>query len=647
MESYIDKIMLNIDEFEKKFAELIPPLTLPSEELAKKPSTDPSTLLTVELDETQTELFLQDADISAIEIVRQLCYSLLLGEYVFLENLKDCLNDAEDRVKNIIKDSDYLPGSIQKKIFEYISCVTIVIEGYKIFIQKISNNYSKDKINFIFSENNHFEDVIKESDLSDKLASICDYFILFLEVTFTDHFPSNENGYVTRLFAFENKITALKVQEYNDLTKVITIKIKFLQHKWKERNVTDNPNSHIYLSDGDIRVVENFKNDENLKLKEWLNIIETQYELISKSWMYILEERVRPFKELDLDELKILEIHQLIKYYKDVKPNYDKLVEISNHLISRPVDNPNIYNKYSKIISINYSLNNKFSLFLEQNKDLDRIKKEYLTVKNKIAGGVYNFFLEYKYLNFVTEFLLDKINVEDKLNYIEKYDDIIRSHCKMEIEAYLSNKEWSLSNFNYVFVLPYEECLVPCDNISELKHVFYASSFVLPPSNNKIEKDYIKIKEDYDKINLLVNTGKYFKKEIQKIEDLTKELDKKDFKSIEIISIFTAIITFVLSSIPSYKFVTGVWDSLLFMLTLASSLGIFVMLILFSTRGFKNNSRGVFFAIFLFVVALVGYNCLVGYEQKRGVFKKRDKIVIDSIVKITTDSIFKANPIKK
>lgn len=392
MESYTDKIKLNIEDFGRKIAELIPPQPPTSEDLVENQSPASSSSLPVELNLIKVELFLQDADISAIEIVKLLCYSLLSGEYVCLENLKENLNVVENSVKNFIKDSDYLPGSVQKKIFEYSSCVTIVIEAYKIFIQNISNNYSKDRINFIFSENNHFEDVIKESDLSEKLDSICDYFILLLEVTFTDHFPSNENSYVTRLFAFENKITALKVQEYNELTKVITIKIKFLQHKWKERNVSDNPNSHIYLSDGDVRVVENFKNDENLKLKEWLKIIETQYELISKTWMYILEDRVKSFRELDLDKLKILEIHQLIKYYKDVKPNYEKLIEISNHLINREVVNPNIYNNYSKIISINYSLNNKFSLFLQQNKDLDKIKKEYLKVKSKIAGGVYNFF---------------------------------------------------------------------------------------------------------------------------------------------------------------------------------------------------------------------------------------------------------------
>lgn len=647
MESWIDKIMLNIADFEKKFVEFYTP-TIPviTGDTTKSGAAIKPLEESKELGETKVELFLQDADISAIEIVRLLCCSLLSGQYVYDENLKNSLNVIEDKVKDFIKITDYLPINIQKKIFDYLSCVTIVIEGYKIFVQNISNKYSIDRIDFIFSENNHLENVIKESNLSEKLDNISDYFLFLLDVTFIDHFPSNEDEYITTVFNLERKITSLKVQEYNDLTKNILVKIKFLQHKWKERKVSEAPNSHLYLSDGNIRVVENFK-EENEKLKDWCDIIETQYELISKNWVHILEKRIKPYKEKNLNDLKILEIHQLIKYYKDVKPNYDKLVEISKHLNKRDETSLNVYNKYAKIISVNYSLNNCFSLFLHQNKDLDIVKYEYLKVKNKIKGGVYNFFLEYKYLNFITEFLLDKINVDDKIKYIEKYDDIIKSHCKTEIEAYFSNKEWAKWNFNYIFILPFEECLVPCTNIEDLNNIFYASSFVLPPYNNKIENDYTKIKEDYEKINLLVNTGKYFKKEIEKIEVLNKELEKKDFKSIEIISIFTAIITFVLSSIPSYKFVNSVWDSLLFMLTLSASLGIFVMLILFSTRGFKNNSRGVFFALFLFIIALMGYNCLIGYEQKKVIITNIDNIKIDSILKIKSDSLFKAHPIKK
>lgn len=82
------------------------------------------------------------------------------------------------------------------------------------------------------------------------------------------------------------------------------------------------------MSDGSVKAVEDFK-EENEKLNEWCEIIQTQYELISKNWIYILESRVKSYKNSKLENLKILQIHQLIKYYKDVKPNSSKLQEIS------------------------------------------------------------------------------------------------------------------------------------------------------------------------------------------------------------------------------------------------------------------------------------------------------------------------------
>ena len=405
MESYIDLILANIESFEKNLSVFNSKFT--TSELAVNPQEEDSPQEEGEqLAEIQIELFLQDVDNSAVEIVKLLCHSLLSGEYIYAEDIKKSLNLIEEKVKDFIKNTDYLPTDIQSKIFEYSSCVTIIIEGYKIFIQDISNKYSTERIEFLFSQNNQFENVIKESDLSGKLDSITDYFFYLIAITHIDHFPSNENEYITSLFDLEKKINNLKIHEYTDLTRNVLIKIKFLMHKWKERKVSENPKSHLYLLDGDIKTVENFK-EENLKLKEWCEIIETQYELISKSWIHILESRVKPYKHKNLSDLKVLEIHQLIKYYKDVKPDYTKLNDIFIYLKNKADVNVNNYDIYANIIATNYSLNNSFSLFLELNKDLTIIKEKYSKVKDEIKGEINNFFVNI--LSGFTDFIDDII----------------------------------------------------------------------------------------------------------------------------------------------------------------------------------------------------------------------------------------------
>ncbi|PTD14382.1 hypothetical protein [Flavobacterium columnare] len=636
MKRYIDDISSSVDAFEKKFNEFSDSNSTKNNEDKK------SNGEVIDSQELNNEIFIQDIDNSAIDTIRLLCYSLLSGEYVCIDDLASQLNTIEEKVKGFVKNADFLSNNVQEKIFEYSSAITMIIEGYKIFTLDISNKYSTERIDFLFSENNIFEKVLKESQLSEKLDVLTDYFFCILGINHIDHFPSNENDYITNLFELEKRLTNLKAPEYTDLTKDVLVKIKFLQHKWKQRKVRENPNSHLYLSDGNIKAVEDFK-EENDKLKEWCDIIETQYELIS-SWIYTLESRVKTYKKSELSTLTVLQLHQLIKYYKDVKHDHRKLDEISKFLESKK-SLTSSYNQYANIIGINYSLNNSFSLYLENNKNIDLIKGEYRNVKNKIKGEINNFFLEYKYLNRITESLVIKINEEDKIQYIEKYEDVIKIHCKETFESYFLKKEWSKLNFNYVFILPFEESLVP-STIKGLTHIFYASSFVLPPSNNQIEKDFLKIKEEYDKLILFVDTGKYFKKEIQKIEELNKELDKKDFKSIEIISIFTAIITFVLSSIPTYKFVDSVYEALLFMLSLATALAIFITLVLFSTRDLYKEWRAYIPVTVMVLVCLFGFNVLTNFEKKEIKLDRVTNKKLDSISNIKIDSILVSRGLK-
>lgn len=693
MENYIDQIIASINDFEQKFSdfqsanttgsdvleeiqisarvevfsetdsqlsnttegeiaqevvgELPINIDIPSEVDAQLPNiTEENTFNESNEDaqELATELFIQEIENSTIDIVRLFCFSLLSGEYVSISDLVEKLKVVDEKVKDLIKNGDFLSNNIQTKIFEYTSAITIIVEGYKSFTHDISNKYSSDRINFIFSENNKFESILRESKLSKKLYSLTHYFFCLLGINHIDHCPSNENDYITDLFDFEKKIKNLKIQEYSDLTKDILIKIKFLQHKWKQRKVSENPSAHLYFSDGSVKAVEDFK-DENEKLKEWCEIIQTQYELISKNWIYILESRVKSYKNSKLEDLKISEIHQLIKYYKDVKPNSSKLQEISTFFENKNVETLSNYDRYVNVIETNYALNNSFSLFVASNKNNNSIKEEYLLVKKRIKGDINNFFTEFKYLDYITNFLIKKINEEDKIRFIEVYDDLIKGHCKEEFDSYFLKKEWSKFNFNYVFILPFEESLVP-SNVDNLTHVFYASSFVLPPSNNQIENDYLDIKEDYDKLILFVDTGKYFKKEIQKIEQLNKELDQKDFKSIEIISIFTAIITFVLSSIPTYKFVDSVYEALLFMLSLATALAIFITLILFSTRDLYKKWVAYIPVTLLIVVCFIGFNNLTNFEKKEYKIDKTTNKKLDSISIVKVDSILKIKDIK-
>lgn len=79
--------------------------------------------------ELKNEIFIQEIENSTIDIVRLFCFSLLSGEYISISDLVEKLKLVDEKVKDLIKNGDFLSNNIQTKIFEYTSAVTIIVEG--------------------------------------------------------------------------------------------------------------------------------------------------------------------------------------------------------------------------------------------------------------------------------------------------------------------------------------------------------------------------------------------------------------------------------------------------------------------------------------------------------------------------------------
>ncbi len=597
------------------------------------------------IEEKLIEVYSQSQYEELINILKKINYSLISGEYIANIEIKTDIEKVIIKLSetvNISNDFD----DLQTKIFGLVSTVKIALEAYKIFIQEIENKFSSERIDYLFSFNQQIEKEYSniESTIESTIEyqNLINYFLNNLYLSNVDHFSSIEDNQFEILFKIEKFIENCDIIPLEEISKLIKIKIGFLEHKWKARKQEENPSAIFYLIDNKSYTIDEFKSTNN-KLNEWSEIINSHYQLYITNWAHNTENRVKFYKDKSLSELNFLQIHQLIKYYKDVKKVPHKLKEISKFLLEKAKEENSFYNSYALNIISNYALNNKFSLFLESNSDLAVIRNEYKNTKEKIKGEINNFFLEFKYLNSLMDILEIKINEKENLEFLE-YEKIIIDECKIILETYFANKEWSKNNNNYIFLLPFEECLVEIDNNGESKNsIFIASSFLLPPDNSKIEVQYNEIRQKHKSLSYHISTIKRLRKDLNKIDELNNAFDKRDFKSIEIISIFTAMITFILSSIPAYKFIDSVWSSLLFMLSLASSLGIFVMLILFSTRGFKDNKRGLLYLGILVFIALVGYSSLSNFEKKKGVVNIQEKRSIDSIVKMKVDSIYKKN----
>ena len=136
MTLYLDKISESFSRFELQFNKL----NQTCKELIKK---DPKVLESFadsEITDSKINeaslLFIQFTDKSTLEAIKLLCFSLLSGEYIYNENLKENLANFILKVKASINEVDYLPNNLKSIIFNYFATLDIAIEDIK-FLYKI------------------------------------------------------------------------------------------------------------------------------------------------------------------------------------------------------------------------------------------------------------------------------------------------------------------------------------------------------------------------------------------------------------------------------------------------------------------------------------------------------------------------------
>ena len=128
----------------------------------------------------------------------------------------------------------------------------------------------------------------------------------------------------------------------------------------------------------------------------------------------------------------------------------------------------------------------------------------------------------------------------------------------------------------------------------------------MPPSHLEIETHYKEIEEKYNKLNSYLEFTLFFNNETKEIKEIkkniisfsdnqTKEINEiresvkeTDKRSIETLTIFTAIISFIIGNVALFQFVKTFIEAFIFILGYAIALSIFVLLIFVSTKGIEK-----------------------------------------------------------
>lgn len=414
----------------------------------------------------------------------------------------------------------------------------------------------------------------------------------------------------------EEKNESSKKFNYNTgfyLGNVIDYKIKFLQYKWKKRqkynkiflskNSLNHRNQIFLFSDEIIDLNEKvFINSSEVKdnyystFKEWIDKIEYHY------FENCSDELSSNKKNHSIKDNNFYNYYFKVKYFKDELKDLQKLKGLSER-------GDVLFNNEKYKANYLYFLNNKFSLMIDyylKNKvgiSKEHIEDEYSVLTNthsKFSNS--NFFIHYKYLLFKTHEL--KKDIKEISNYEANNFQLIENkmaECMRLCNLIDKNIQWTSSTFKTIFSLSKEENIIFINN----QKVYFANSFFLPVSITEYKKKASDLEEE------LVSLKNDFTLEINRnsLKLLEDKLKLSEKKSIEVIAIFTAIISFILGTTGGFKFIDNIFNAIAFTIFFGISLIVFTLIILF----YSNDKFRINYIVFIgsiLILTIVGSFCL-------------------------------------
>lgn len=541
------------------------------------------------------------------KIYELLCFSVIEGEHInqfteFQEKITQ-LHSKLSNIQNsiIINDDENFTLKIIFDEFRFLHSVNKALFFYKrigINIEKYLNNPEK---TFVIDYSGEFEGFTKyfkekENNLEE------DLFDLFTETLILSRkgFLLNDNieefsfllDRIDSLKHLKNKLL-LENYAFSEIIELLNEICLFYQRKIiirKSQNLKNLEEKYLF----ELKEID-FKLEDHSFIKdyfvEWDDYCQNHY-LSEKN-----EERksrlMRDFKDDDqLNDFKF--IHSKIKYYKDIKPNIEKLEEISAFF--------NDYNSKSKFetlslnISYSYLFNNILSTRIK-NLKYDELDDMLIKIKkSQETFNVNNYFPYYKICKFLKKEIendFSKIKIGKEVS-IELTKNKITA-LKTALKTYKLKLNWSKKHLNFAFQLPFDECKVSTSliyNGSDTDiHIFIPSSFTLPLNFDKYDNFLIKTEnyllfseneckslENYILMNIKIK---------EREDEIHNVLSDQSKKNIELLGIFSAIIALLFQGAYTSQSNTAFENKFLTFIIMFVVLAFFLIML----RAFISNKK--------------------------------------------------------
>ncbi len=579
---------------------------------------------------------------SVEEIISYLFNSILIGEFITDTNFEN-LNSSEEGLDfSVIKNIDLLSiENILANNKEISDLTRSNIEIFKKRIIQINSIIFDLYIPFVKDVRvilkNQETDIVITSSYKYQITNNDDYvlkiFFLNIYLCLIDILFNETQYCFDKISSIKDEISSIQTNYELRFLKNQVIKIKkkatFLLFKWCKRAKLSGIS--LYIDKG----VESYERELNKYGDDWNSIIKYinnhYYNDKDKNKKYFERELKKSFadiKDKNFEEFSCREIHLYIKYYKDIDKNLEKLDDIILFLEEwKEEEKINNEEKNIRTIIYNYALNNRFSLFTKTCKSKEKLYEEYEKIEEKDNK---NYFPQYKLIDKSIQLLKAELNEKNNTITIEQIEEIENYLNKIEpaYKTYKTNIEWILEHIYFIYRVSFDECIID--------DIFIYSSFLLPLDNRKSKEDYKRINDDFRVLKSQIDP-------LKRIVQFDEKIEKRDTKTIELMGLFTAIIAFVIGSIPTFQYLKNIFDVGIFFVVFATSLISFLLVLLFITGRIKVNKEQkwwkspiLYFYLGMFLIAIVlSYFNPKDNDRKTTTLKQTEKTVIEE--KITSN----------
>ena len=553
------------------------------------------------------------------KIITSLFDSILIGEFV-----SELTNEQIQKIKESL---DFL-ADIEIKLSENSNIEKTAEEGFNKFKEQIQEIQNILNYYFLFSEDiqiilqNPEKDEIftpsKGKYQSDKDSDILKLFSLNLSLCFSDFLFTEKQSYYQEIVSIkDNLITLLSNSSIPILTEQIekmNKKATFLLFKWCKRAELS---GFSMLKENKIKEYKDNINNFGDKWKDWVTYIENHHYKEDEKYLFVekIKESYIKIEDKGLKNFTCQDIYSYIKYHKEIDKKIDKLDEIISILDKRRFCTTDNYDKNIRTIIYNYARNNRFSLFTETCDNREDLQKEYNKIDNKDNR---NYFLQYKFIDKSIELLNAELSEKNENITIDQIEEIEKylKEIEPEYETYKTNIEWILEHIYFIYRVSFDECIID--------DIFIYSSFLLPLDNRKSKDGFEKVS---DKLRELKSQLPLFRKmaefngDVSKVKEelfqFDEKIEKHDTKTIELMGLFSAIIAFVMGSIPTFQYMKNIYDVGIFFVAFATSLISFLLVLLLITRKTRINRRFWYqlILIVIFYIAMIVFTTYLSNKK--------------------------------